>query len=403
MVVTGAGVVAANGIGTLEFWESQLASRSGLGKLSRFEPYGPFTPVVAELEIPPRLRLADDEIARTDRCTQLAAAAAQLAIDDSGLSQVDPAAVGVMLGTAYGGIESLEDSHRALLESGPGAVQARFVPMSMPNNAPAWIAIHHGFTGPTGVTTSACASSADALIAARQMIVSGEAEVVLAGGAEAPIVPHVMAGFDRLSVMSTCDVPAEAFRPFSRDRSGSVLGEGAALLVLESASHAAARGAAPVAEFAGYGRTSDAYHMCRLDPAAVGPEQAIVKALRSAGLRPEQVQHVNAHGSGTRLNDAVEALALRRVFRDRDARPAVVASKSLTGHTLGATAALEAVATVQAIANGVVPPTLGADPVDPELDIDVVTGAPREVAVRAALTNSFGFGGHNSVLAFTAP
>ncbi|SER35936.1 3-oxoacyl-[acyl-carrier-protein] synthase II [Lentzea xinjiangensis] len=316
----------------------------------------------------------------------------------------DLSAAGIVSGTGWGCIQSLEASHRDLLEYGPAGVQARFTPMAMNNNTPAWIAIRHGFGGPCAVTTSACCSSADALITAHHMITSGEADLVMAGGAEAPLTPHLLAGFDRLGILSRAnDTPQDACRPFSSERTGTVLSEGAGFLVLESAAHATARRARPLATFAGFGRSSDAHHMLRLHPEAAGAERAITRALRSAGLRPEDVDHVNAHGTGTQGNDAHEALALGKVFGNRGSRPAVVGTKSLTGHALGAAGVLEAIAAVQAIVHNVVPPALGAAPVDPELDVDVVIGTPRETEVRAALSNSFAFGGHNAVLAFTQP
>jgi 3-oxoacyl-[acyl-carrier-protein] synthase II len=404
VLVTGMGVIAPNGIGQEEFWQSQLDQRSGIRELTCFDPAGQRVRIAGEVVLPDHLTLDGQDKERTDRCTQLAAAAAHMALRDAGLEGADLSEAGVVSGTGWGCVQSLEDSHRSLLKNGPGAVQARFVPMAMNNNTPAWIAIHYGFGGPCTVTTSACCSAADALIMAHQMITSGECGLVMAGGAEAPLVPHLLAGFDRLNILSRLnDAPEDACRPFSAERTGTVLGEGAAFLVLESASHAAARGAAVLATFAGFGRSSDAHHMLRLHPEAEGAERALNRALRSAGLRPDEIDYVNAHGSGTRGNDAHEALALKKVFQDRMSRPAVVGTKSLTGHVLGAAGAIEAVAAIQAIVHGVIAPTRGAAPVDPALDVNVVTGAPRETTVRAALSNSFAFGGHNAVLAFTRP
>ncbi|WP_308208642.1 beta-ketoacyl-[acyl-carrier-protein] synthase family protein [Paractinoplanes aksuensis] len=402
--MTGMGVVAPNGSGQQEFWESQVAGRSGIRKLTRFDATLHNVRIAGEALIPESLADPQMDLTRTDRCTQLAAAAAKMAIVDGGLDGFDLSDAGIVSGTGWGCVESLEGSHRNFVTDGPEAVQARFAPMAMNNNTPAWLAIRYGFGGPATVTTSACCSAADALIVAHQMISSGEADLVMAGGAEAPLTPHIVAGFDRLGVLSRDnDIPEQACRPFRATRTGMVLAEGAAYLILESASHAAARGRAPVAKFAGYGRSSDAHHMLRLHPDAAGAERAIRSALRSAGLRPDEVGYVNAHGTGTAGNDAHEALALRKVFADRATRPAIAGIKSLTGHTLGAAGAIEAVATIQAIAHGTIPLSAGAGPLDAALDIDVVLGEPRNVDLRAALSNSFGFGGHNCVLAFTRP
>ncbi|MFG2357014.1 beta-ketoacyl-[acyl-carrier-protein] synthase family protein [Streptomyces sp. NPDC048521] len=404
VLVTGMGVVAPNGIGQREFWESQITSRSGIREVTRFDPVGQRVRIAGEVDLPDDLALGRAEGERTDRCTQLASAAALLALRDAGLEGADLSAAGIVSGTGWGCVQSLEASHRNLLEGGPEAVQARFTPMAMNNNTPAFIAIRHGFGGPCTVATSACCSGADALITAHQMITSGEADLVVAGGAEAPVTPHLLAGFDRLGILSRAnDTPQQACRPFSAERTGTVLSEGAAFLVLESAPHATARGARALAVFAGFGRSSDAHHMLRLHPRAAGAERALVRALRSAGLRPDDVDYVNAHATGTPGNDQHEALALSKVFQDRGTRPAVVGTKSLTGHALGAAGALEAVAAVQSVVHHVIPPTVGTAPIDPGIDVDVVTGEPRESKVRAALSNSFAFGGHNAVLAFTQP
>ncbi|MFE3092482.1 beta-ketoacyl-ACP synthase II [Streptomyces sp. NPDC059248] len=406
VVVTGLGPVTPVGVGAKDFHVGQLDGRSGVRTISRFDATPLPVRIAGEVDLPDHLALSRRERAATDRCTQLGAAAAALAIEDSGLDLAveDPTRIGVSIGTGCGGATSIEESSRAFLDRGLSAVPARFVPMSMANSTAAWVAIHHGLTGPCTTSVTACASGAESLVAAHQMIMAGEADVVLAGGAEAPLTPMIVASFARMKALSTRnDEPERASRPFGADRDGFVLSEGAAVLVLESAEHAAARGAVPLAEFRGYGRSGDAHHIVAPNPDGTSAARAVTAALRSARLTPEDVSYVNAHGTGTPFNDAAEARALRLALGTAAAGIPVSATKSMTGHSLGAAGAIEAVAAIQALGLGTLPPTANLDSLDPEIGLDVIGAEPREAESTAVLSNSFAFGGHNVVLAFGRP
>ncbi|MEE1938032.1 beta-ketoacyl-[acyl-carrier-protein] synthase family protein [Streptomyces sp. TRM 70361] len=406
VVVTGVGPVTSAGVGAKEFHRGLLDGVSAVRTITRFDPADLPVRIAAEVDLPEHLTPPRRDAVSTDRCVQLAAAAAHLALEDSGLdlAAVDRDRVAVAVGTGCGGAESIERGHLAFTGRGPQGLPARFIPMSMANSTAAWLSIRYGLTGPCATTVTACASGADALVAAHQMIVTGEADVVLAGGAEAPVTPVIVGGFARMRALSTRNgEPERASRPFDADRDGFVIGEGAALLVLEEAGHAAARGAVPLAEFRGYGRSADAHHVVAPRPDGSAAARAVTGALRSAGLTPADVSHVNAHGTGTVLNDAAEARALHTALGPDAARIPVSATKSVTGHTLGAAGAIEAVASVQAVVHGVLPPTANLDVPDPETGLDLVGGQPRETEVTAVLSDSFAFGGHNVVLAFTRP
>jgi 3-oxoacyl-[acyl-carrier-protein] synthase II len=408
VAVTGMGVVSANGIGLAEFHAAQLAARSGVEQLARYTCDGDPVRIAGEVVLPPELTLDRRDQVRADRCTQLGAAAAQLAVADAGLYgdaaagwQADPERTGVSIGSAIGGAAALENNYEAYFTSGPRALRTRAIPMSMANDASAWIAIRYGVTGPCVTVSTACASGADALIAGYQMIVSGEADVVLAGGAEAPVVRSIVSGFAKMGALSMRnDEPAGASRPFSKDRDGFVIAEGAAVLVLESAAHAAARGARTYAHLRGYGRSSDAHHVTMPHPQGLGALRALRRALSHVDAEPGDVGMVNCHGTSTVLNDNAEALAIRDALGTAADHIPVTATKSLIGHSLGAAGAIEAVATVQALHSGLVPPTANVEDLDPEIDLDVVSGAPRRADMALALSNSFAFGGHNVVLAF---
>ncbi len=410
MAVTGMGVVSANGIGLAEFHDAQLAARSGVEALARYACDGDAVRIAGEVTLPAELTLDRREQVRADRCTQLGAAAAQLAVADAGLDdgagggwQADPERTGVSIGSAIGGASALENNYLAYFASGPRALRTRAIPMSMANDASAWIAIRYGVTGPCVTVSTACASGADALIAGYQMIVSGEADVVLAGGAEAPVVRSIVSGFAKMGALSMRnDEPAYASRPFSKDRDGFVIAEGAAVLVLESAAHAAARGARTYAHLRGYGRSSDAHHVTMPHPKGLGALQALRRALSHVDAAPADVGMVNCHGTSTVLNDNAEAMAVRDALGGAADHIPVTATKSLIGHSLGAAGAIEAVATVQALHSGLVPPTANVEDLDPEVDLDVVSGTARRRDMDLALSNSFAFGGHNVVLAFGA-
>ncbi|WP_030544307.1 beta-ketoacyl-ACP synthase II [Streptomyces albus] len=405
VVVTGLGPVTPIGVGRQEFWRAQLAGVSGVRTVTRFDPAGFPVRIAGEVDLPAALAPGSREERSTDRCTHLALAAARLAVEDASLDLAaeDRDRVGVVLGTGAGGAGGWETNARLLETSGPNRIAARSVVMSMANSSASHIALSCGITGPSTSVVSACASGGEALIGAHQMIASGEADVVLAGGAEAPVTPLLLAGFARTGALSARnDEPGRASRPFDADRAGFVLAEGAAVLILESAEHARARGAEVLARLSGYGRSSDAHHVTSPHPEGAGAARAMRAALRSAGWSAADIGYVNAHGTGTRYNDAAEAKALHAVLGEAAARTPVSATKSMTGHSLGAAGAVEAVVCVQALLHGCVPPTVNLDAVDPGFGLDVVGAEPREVRLGTALSNSFAFGGHNVVLAFGA-
>ncbi|MEU4116027.1 beta-ketoacyl-ACP synthase II [Kitasatospora sp. NPDC028055] len=405
VVVTGLGPVTAIGVGADDFHAAQLKGLSGIRTITRFDATDFPVRIAGEVDLPEDLTLPPRQAVSADRCTQLAVAAATLALRDAelDLAAEDRTRIGAVVGTGTGGVTTWETNSAAMLK-GPHRLGARFIPMSMANAPASRLCVDLGLLGPSSAVVTACASGAEALIVAAQMIASGEADVVLAGGTEAPVSPMMVGGFAKIRALATRnDSPEQASRPFSADREGFVLGEGAAVLVLESAAHAARRGARVLAELRGYGRTSDAHHVTAPHPEGAGAARALEAALRSARLAPEDVSHINAHGTGTSYNDSAEALALHTALGRAAPRIPVSATKSMTGHSLGAAGAIEAVASVQALVHGVVPPTLNLDRPDPAIGLDVVGDVPRELPVRAVLSNSFAFGGHNVVLAFTAP
>ncbi|OEJ57813.1 beta-ketoacyl-[acyl-carrier-protein] synthase II [Streptomyces agglomeratus] len=406
VVITGIGPVTPIGVGAHDFWQAQLKGVSGVRRISRFDPDGLPVRIAGEVDLPERFTPGRREALASDRCTQLGLAAARLALEDSSLDLTaeDRDRVGVVMGTGAGGALTWETNTRALVSGGPSRIGARSIAMSMANGTASRIALDHGITGPSTAVVTACASGAEALIGACQMIVSGEADVVLAGGSEAPVTPLIVGGFARIRALSTRnDEPERASRPFSEDRDGFVLAEGAAVLVLESLEHARARGATVLATLSGYGRSSDAHHVTAPHPEGAGAARAMRAALRSAGWSARDVSYVNAHGTGTSYNDASEARALRTALGEEAGRTPVSSTKSMTGHSLGAAGAVEAVVCVQALTHGVVPPTVNLDRADPDLGLDVVGADAREIPLGAVLSNSFAFGGHNVVLAFGAP
>ncbi len=403
--VTGLGPVTPIAIGATAFHEAQLGCRSGIRAITRFDAGDLPVRIAGEVDLPPELAPSPSEAANSDRFVQLGTLAAALAIEDAGLdlTALDRSRVGVVVGTGTGGVTTWEATIRSAHDRGLGTVSPRFVPMAVPSAGAASIAIRFGLSGPVTAPVTACTAGADALVAAHQAIVCGEADLVLAGGTEAPLAPTLLAGFAHMRALSRRnDEPSRASRPFSADRDGFVLAEGAAVLVLESAEHAVGRGARPYAALSGYGRTGDAYHMTRPDPSGEAAAGAVRKAMASAGLTPEDIAYVNAHGTATRFNDLAEASALRLALGDQLAKVAVSSTKSLTGHALGAAGAIEAVACVQAVASGILPPTANLDHADPDIDLDVIGVEPRPAWPSAVLSDSFAFGGHNVVLAFTA-
>jgi len=404
VVVTGMGILSPVG-NTLEAaWEALLAGRSGTGPITRFDAEGFASTIAGEVRnFDPRDRLEPKEARRTDRFIQLAVAATQDALAHAELEITPENArrVGVLLGSALGGIETAERELRTLAERGPGRVSPFFIPMFLADMGSGYVSIVTGAKGPNFASLSACASAAHALGEAAEIIRRGDADVMLAGGAEAPVTPGSVAGFCALGALSTRnDEPESASRPFDSTRDGFVIAEGAATLVLESLDHALRRGAPILAELTGYGATGDACHIVQPDPEGAGAAEAMEIAIARAGLAPSDIGYVNAHGTSTPLNDRLETVALKRVFGEEQVPP-VSSTKALTGHLLGAAGAVEAVFTVLALTRGVLPPTWHLQQPDPECDLDYICDGPRRCEVRHALSNSLGFGGHNVSLVFS--
>jgi 3-oxoacyl-[acyl-carrier-protein] synthase II len=399
--VTGLGLVTPAGIGVEESWRTIRTGRPTASPDGSLEGM----PVDFSCRVPgfdADALLGRRTAWRLDRYVHLALVACREALADAGLDPKswDGARVGVVMGNALGGVGTFTTQHETLLADGVGKVSSMLIPMMGVNMVAGYLAIDCGAQGPNLVTTTACASATTAIGTARDLLRTGRCDIVLAGGAEAGLSRPIVAGFTRMGALSgRVDDPAAASRPFAKDRDGFVAAEGAGVLVLERPEHALARGARVRARVSGYGASADAHHATTPDPSGTGVEAAIRSALSDAGLAPSDVDHVNAHGTSTPLNDAVEARVLARVFPQL---PAVTSVKGVTGHSLGAAGAIEAACTVLSIQDGEVPPTANLECPDPELDIDVVRDTPRRLDVTAATSNSFGFGGQNAVLVLTA-
>jgi 3-oxoacyl-[acyl-carrier-protein] synthase II len=405
IVVTGIGAVTPLGIGKDAYWKKLTAGVCGVGPITLFDAERFDVKIAAEVkDFDPTAYVDRKEAKRMDRFVQLAVAASLLALEDAGLSVTDQNAerVGVVIGSGIGGLQTLEDQVRILVEKGPSRVSPFLVPMMIGNMASGHVSILTGAKGPNSCTTTACASSAHALGDSLEILRRGAADVMITGGAEAGVVPVSIAGFANMKAMASNfnDNPTAASRPFDANRSGFVIGEGAGILILETLEHAEARGAPIYAELAGYGMTADAYHMSSPPPDGNGVARALSYALKNAGLEPEQVQHVNAHATSTPLGDKAEIAALRSVFGAHFDSLAVCATKSMTGHLLGGAGGIEAAATVLSIAESLVPPTINYDTPDPDCVVDCVPGVARKMNVDVAVCNNFGFGGHNAVLVF---
>ena len=406
VVVTGLGMVTPLGVGVPANWEAVCAGRSGIGPITRFASEGFPCRIAGEV----RGFRAEDWVDRRERDRMdlfilYAIAAAAEAVRDARLEVSEETAdrVGVVLGVGIGGLPGIEQNHSALTAGGPRKVSPYFIPAVIGNLAPGQIAIRLGARGVNMTTTTACASGAHAIGEAFEMIRSGRQDVVVTGGAEAAITPTAIAGFGVMRALARWDGPPEAAsRPFDARRSGFVLGEGAAVLVLEAEEVARQRGAPVHAEILGYGASADAHHITQPPPDGRGAQRAIRAALAEAGVAPDAVQHVNAHGTSTRQGDVAETRALHAVFGAHARRLAVSATKSMTGHLLGAAGAVEAIYTVLALREQTVPPTINLDEPDPECDLDYVAECARRAHLQVALSNSFGFGGTNAALVFGA-
>jgi 3-oxoacyl-[acyl-carrier-protein] synthase II len=400
--ITGMGCLSPLGNDVASTWGSAVAGRSGVGPISLFDASGFKTRFAAEVKgFEPEILLGRREARRMDRFSQFAVVAVGQAIEQAGLviNETNRDRVGVVLGTGIGGVGTLLAEAEKFLQRGPRWVSPHMVPMMLPDSAPGHIAITYGARGPNMTVVTACASSTNAIGEAAEMIRRGAADVMLAGGAEAGIVPVAIAGFIVMdAVSSRNDNPEAASRPFDLDRDGFVIGEGAAFLVLESETHARGRGARPLAEVLGYAATNDAYHVSAPAENGAGAASCMGGALKDAGLKPTAIDYINAHGTSTRLNDSSETTAIKTVFGEAAYSIPVSSTKSMTGHLLGAAGALEAMFCVQALQEGLLPPTINYTTPDPVCDLDYVPNSARRVKVSRVLSNSFGFGGHNACL-----
>ena len=405
VVITGLGLVTPIGTGTEPFWEALVEGRSGAGRLSRFDPAEHPVKIAAEVtDFDPGLWMDPREAARTDRFCQLGVAAACLAWAEAGLEHYDRRdRFGVVVGSGIGGLSTIEEQHSAFLRGGARRVSPFMVPRLMPNAAAAAIAMHFGLKGANYSVSSACATGAHAIGEALEMLESGRADVMIAGGCEAALTPLAVAAFSRMGALSTRnDDPEGASRPFDRGRDGFVFGEGAGVLVLERAKHASDRGAEPIARLSGYGASSDAFHVTQPDPEGAGAAEAMLLALRDAGRTPGDVDYINAHGTSTPYNDRIETAAIKRALGNEAKKVAVTSTKSQTGHLLGAAGAVEAAAAALIIQRDTIPATINLQEPDPDCDLDYVAEGARHEDVNVALSNSFGFGGQNACLVLEA-
>jgi 3-oxoacyl-[acyl-carrier-protein] synthase II len=407
VVVTGIGVVTPIGTGTDALWDGLMRGASGVGVITSFDASQLPVRIASEVhDFDPSDYMPVRDAGRSDRFAQIAVAAASLAWDDAKCSTLtlSPERVGVVIGTGIGGLSTIENEHKAFLAGGPRRVSPFMVPRLMPNGAAAAVAMRFHLHGPNYAPASACATGAHAIGEAYRFIRDGMADVMFAGGSEAALTPLAVSAFARMGALSRRnDDPTKASRPFDAGRDGFVFGEGGGVLVLERRDVAESRGAPILARVAGYGATSDAYHVTQPDPDGAGAAMAMRAALTGAGATPEEVDYLNAHGTSTPYNDRVETVAIKSAFGVEAKRIPVSSTKSHMGHLLGAAGAVEAAICVLAISRGAIPPTINLDDPDPECDLDYVPEGPRTARVDLAVSNSFGFGGQNACLAFRRP
>jgi 3-oxoacyl-[acyl-carrier-protein] synthase II len=401
IVVTGMGAVSPLGLDVPTLWEALKSGQSGAGRITLFDAEPFETKIAAEVKgFNPTDYFEHREARRMDRYTQFATVAAMQAVKQANLDcEKEGPDVGVLIGSGIGGITTLSAQMATLAEKGPHRISPLLVPMMIADAAAGHVSIMLGAKGMNFCATSACSSGADAVGEACEIIRRGDAQVMIAGGAEAPLTPISIAGFNAAGALSVRnDAPQKASRPFDAQRDGFVMGEGAAVLVLESLDHALKRNANILAELAAYGATSDAFHITQPAQDGEGGAKAMLMALRKAGLTPKDIDYINAHGTSTSMNDKCETMAIKAVFGEDAYRVPVSSTKSMMGHMIGAAGAIEAVVCILAIQHGVIPPTTNLENADPECDLDYVPNVARQQRVRAAMSNSFGFGGHNSVL-----
>ncbi len=403
VVVTGIGPIAPNGIGAEAFHKAQLEGKSGIRKITRFDASQLYSQIAGEVDINVEDYLDKREVRRLDRFTQLAMIAGGMAIQDSGLEveREDRTRIGTLVGTGIGGMEIWSEQSKVMHEKGAHRLSPLFIPMMIANMATGQLAMKYGFMGPASTVVTACATGSDAIGSAMRMIQLDEADVVVAGGTEAVVLPMAIGSFGVMKALSPRnDDPERASRPFTASRDGFVLSEGAAIVVLEEYERAKARGAKIYAELVGFGRSADAYHITEPHPEGLGAALAMRAAMRDAKIGVEDIGYINAHGTSTPVGDRAETMAIKKVFGDQAYKLAVSSTKSMIGHLLGAAGAIEAIACVQALVSGVLPPTINYTDPDPELDLDYVPNVAREKQVEYVLSNSFAFGGLNATLIF---
>ena len=402
VVITGLGAITPVGNTAEAFWQALLAGQSGIGLITRFDAADYDAKIAGEVKgFDPTAFIDKKEARRMDRFTQFAIAASRMALTDSGLDleKEDRSRIGAFVGSGIGGMDTLHEQYRTLFEKGPNRISPFFIPMMIANMAAGQVSIAFGLQGPSSCVVTACATGTNCVGDAMRVIQRGDADVMVAGGTEAAVSPAGMAGFCAMKALSTRnDAPEKASRPFEKDRDGFVMGEGSGIVVLESLDHALARGARIYAELAGYGTNADAYHVTAPAPEGAQAARCMELAIKDAGLTIADVDYINAHGTSTPLNDKNETLGIKALFGDQAKNVAVSSIKSMTGHLLGAAGGVECVSTVLTIVNDMMPPTINYDTPDPELDLDYVPNQARAKKVRAALSNSFGFGGHNATL-----
>jgi 3-oxoacyl-[acyl-carrier-protein] synthase II len=404
VVVTGLGMVSPLGIGVNENWEAICQGKSGIGPVTRFDITDFPSKIAGEVKgFNPEDFIDKKETKKMDIFIHYALASGMMALKDSGLiiDESNADRVGVLVGAGLGGLSTIERYHSVLLEHGPKKISPFFIPMLIVNLAPGQISIYFGARGPNSSVVTACATGNHSIGEACRIIQRGDADVMIAGGAESTITPLAIGGFCSMRALSTRnEEPQRASRPFDKDRDGFVIAEGAGLLILEELEHAARRGAHIYAEIIGFGCNADAYHISAPSPNGMGAAKCMEIALKDARINYDEVDYVNAHGTSTPLNDLSETMAMKTVFRDRARKIAVSSTKSMTGHLLGAAGGVEAIYSVLAISRGIIPPTINYETPDPECDLDYVPNTPREATVRVVMSNSFGFGGTNATLIF---
>lgn len=403
VVITGLGVVSPVGSDVPVFWKSLVEGKSGVGMNTSFDATGFDSRIAAEVKDfdPSLYGISPKETKRTAKFVQFAIAAAKQAMGSCGLDldKEDRTRIGVIIGSGIGSLYTIEEEHKVLLNKGPSRLSPFLIPMLIVNEASGMVAILHGLKGPNSCVATACASGSHAIGEAYRTILYGDADIMLTGGTESCIVPTAVGGFCALRALSTRnDNPLKASRPFDRERDGFIMAEGCGLVVLETLEHAQKRNANIIAEIVGFGSSCDAYHITAPDPEGAGAAQAMTMALKDAGINPEEMTYINAHGTSTKLNDKIETLSMKKAFGNYARKVMVSSTKSVTGHLLGAAGGIEFLACCLAIRDGVVPPTINYENPDPDCDLDYVPNTARKTSVEICMSNSLGFGGHNASL-----